>query len=418
MRAAGGPMALLLYLPEIAAFLLFFLLATQVAEVGPILVVMDLALVAMLIALKAPTALRVATRWWPLLLVPILAVVSTLWSDVPAVSFRYGMQYLLTAFIGVLLALLMTPRRFVLVFLASLFVFCIACIISGRWGTSAEGMVLIGLTGSKNQMGFAAQLLVLAGLAVLLLRDVPQWLRWLAWLALPLGGYILLGVNSATALLMGIGGAFALLGFWFCERLAPGGRLAMLFCGGLVLTPLLLLLPEAFAAWDHFLYDTLNKDPTLTGRTFLWQRADDLISHRPLLGYGYQAIWMGHSTETIALQRLTGITDGRVFHFHHQFRQIGVDTGFVGIACFVGALLAIGFRGLRQFLLQPSVPTSFFFIVFLLMAARSFTDIIIGPFSVHTILFFAAGVYASWRAAPEENAPEPARAWRRLAVSR
>lgn len=409
-------MALFLYLPEIAGFLLFFLFATQVAEVGPVLAAICLGLTLMLIALNARTALQAALRWWPLLLVPILAVVSTLWSDFPAVSFRYGVQYLLTAFVGVLLALLMTPRRFMLVFMVSFFVFLIACILYGRQGTSAEGMVLIGLTGSKNQIGYAAQLLVMTGIGALLLRDVPQWLRWIAWLSLPLGAYILLSVNSATALLMGIGGAVAMLGLWFMERLAPGGRLAMLICSILILCPLLLLLPEAFAAWDNFLYGTLNKDPTLTGRTFLWARADDLIAHRPLLGYGYQAIWMGDSTETIALQRLTGITDGRVFHFHHQFRQIGVDTGYVGVACFVAALLAIGFRGLRQVLLYPTAPTSFFFIVFVLMTMRAFTDAIIGPFSVHTVLFFATGVYAFWRPAAETNAPAPARSWRRLAV--
>jgi exopolysaccharide production protein ExoQ len=418
MRAAGGPMALLLYLPEIAGFLLFFLLATQVADIGPITAAASLGLIAVLIALKTPVALRALLRWWPLLLVPILAVVSTLWSDFAATSFRYGIQYLITAFAGVLLALLMTPRRFLIMFLVSLFVFCIACILDGRQGWSAEGRVLIGLTGSKNQMGYAAQLLVLSGLGVLLLRDLAKPLRWIAWLSLPLGAYLLLNVDSATALLMAIGGAVALIGLWFMERLAPGGRLAMLICSVVIIGPLLLLIPEALAAWDHFLYDTLNKDPTLTGRTFLWARADDLIAQRPLLGYGYQAIWMGDSTETIALQRMTGITDGRVFHFHHQFRQIGVDTGYVGIACFVGALLAIGFRGLRQILLHPTVPTSFFFIVFLLMTTRAFTDAIIGPFSVHTVLFFATGVYAFWSPAAETNSAAPARAWRRLAVSR
>jgi O-antigen ligase len=98
-----------------------------------------------------------------------------------------------------------------------------------------------------------------------------------------------------------------------------------------------------------------------------------------LLGYGYQSIWMGDSTETIALQRMTGITDGRQFHFHHQFRQIAVDTGYVGLVAFVGVLIATFFAGMRQLLLHPSVPTSFFFILFMLMATRSFTDVIIAP---------------------------------------
>ncbi|HYD74290.1 MAG TPA: O-antigen ligase family protein, partial [Candidatus Binatia bacterium] len=329
-------MALIAFLPEIAAFLIFFMMATQIAQVGPILVLIELALFALLLVLRAPVALQTALRWWPLLIAPILAAVSTIWSDAPMTTLRYGVQFMLTAYIGVLLARLMTPRRFLIVFMLSMFVFCVGSILYGREGSSAEGLVLIGLTGSKNQMGYAAQLLMLSGLAVLLLRDVEHWMRWVAALALPVGVYILLGVNSATALLMGFGGAAMLLVLAFTERMQPGGRLAAIIAALIIVTPLLLLIPEALQAWDYFIYDTLDKDPTLTGRTILWARADDLIARRPLLGYGYQAIWMGDSTETTALKRMFGVIDGRTFHFHHQFRQVAVDTGLIGLAAFVG----------------------------------------------------------------------------------
>lgn len=410
-------MALLYFLPEIAAFLIFFMMATQVAEIGALLVLAELGLVGMLLVLRGRVALDTAMKWWPLLLMPLLAPISALWSDAAATSFRYGAQFLLTAFIGVLLTRLLSPRRFMIVFMLSMFAFCLACIVYGRHGMSAEGPVLIGLTGSKNQMGQASQLLMLSALGVLLLKDALRWLRWVAMLAIPLGLLVLLGVNSATALLMGVGGAGLLFGLWVAERLTPGARLAALVGGLVILIPLLLLIPEALQAWDHFLYDTLDKDPTLTGRTFLWARADDLIVRRPWLGYGYQAIWMGDSTETIALQRLTGITDGRTFHFHHQFRQVAVDLGLIGLVAFCGALIVVAFNGLRQLLLHPSVPTSFFYIVFALMTARAFTDVIIAPFNVHMVLYYAACGYAFWK--PEEaHAAQPAVDWRRLKPAR
>lgn len=410
-------MALLLFLPEIAAFLLLIMAATQLPQVGPLLVLAQLGIIAVLIVLRAPVALQAALRWWPLLLVPMLAAMSTLWSDAPMTSLRYGAQYLLTAFVGVFLALLLSPRRFLTVFLLAFFVFCLMCILYGRQGVSAEGLVLIGLTGSKNQMGYAAQLLILAAIAVLVMRDMAAWLRWVAVLALPVGVYILLGVASATALLMAVGGCAALLILWAVQRLPPGGRLAGIVAAVLIIAPLSLLIPEALAAWDNFLFNTLDKDTTLTGRTILWARADDLIARRPLLGYGYQAIWMGDSTETIALKRMFSVGDGRTFHFHHQFRQVAVDTGLIGLFAFCGALVAVAFNGLRQLLLHPSVPTSFFLIIFMLMTARAFTDLIIGPFNVHTIIFFAACTYAFWR--PESaGAPTPAVSWRRLRPAR
>lgn len=410
-------MALLYFLPEIAAFLIFFMMATQVAEVGAILVVAEMGLVAMLLVLRGRVALDTALRWWPLLLVPIIAPVSALWSDAATATFRYGAQFLVTAFIGVLLARLIPPRRFMILFMLSMFFFCIGSILYGRHGMSAEGPVLIGLTGSKNQMGYASQLLILSALGVLLLKDVAHWLRWVAILAMPVGLFVLLGVNSATALLMAIGGSGVLFGLWVSERMTPGARLATLLGVLILIVPLLLLIPEGMQAWDHFLYDTLDKDPTLTGRTFLWARADDLIARRPWLGYGYQAIWMGDSTDTIALQRMTGITDGRTFHFHHQFRQVAVDMGLVGLTAFCGALIVVGLNGLRQLLLHPSVPTSFFFIVFALMTTRAFTDLIISPFNVHMVLFYAACTYAFWR--PQEApAATPAFSWRRLRPAR
>jgi exopolysaccharide production protein ExoQ len=410
-------MALIYFLPEIAAFLIFFMMATQVAEVGAFLVLAELGLVGLLIVLRGRVAIETALKWWPLQLAPFMAPISALWSEAASATFRYGAQFLLTAFIGVLLARLISPRRFMIVFMLSLFFFCIGCILYGRHGMSAEGPVLIGLTGSKNQMGYASQLLILSALGVLLLKDVSQWLRWVALLAMPVGGYVLLGVNSATALLMAIGGVAILGGLWFSERMTPGARLATLVGVIIMLIPLLLLIPEGIQAWDHFLYDTLDKDPTLTGRTFLWARADDLIARRPVLGYGYQAIWMGDSTETIALQRMTGITDGRTFHFHHQFRQVAVDTGLLGLTAFCGALVVVAINGLRQVLLHPSVPTSFFFIVFALMTARAFTDLIISPFNVHMVLFYAACTYAFWKPEPA-HAMTPALSWRRLKPAR
>jgi len=275
--------------------------------------------------------------------------------------------------------------------------------------------VLIGLTGSKNQLGYAAQVLLLAALTVLLMPKVDRPLRWLAWVSLPLAMYLTIGARSATALLMAVAGAGALLALAFSQRMTPGGRIASIFICVLVVTPLLLLTPEINAFLDHFLYDTLGKDPTLTGRTFLWERADALIARQPVFGYGYQAIWMGDSSDTIGLKRLAGIEDGRQFHFHNQFRQVAVDTGLIGLLPFIASLAITALASLRQTLLRPEPATSFFFMIFALMVSRSFTDLIIAPFSMHTLLFFVASVYAF---APPEHAvqqatPPPAMAWRR-----
>lgn len=381
------------FLPEIAAFLLFILVSIQIGA-GTSLVLMQMGLVGFLFIVRPSLFLGTLLKWWPLLLTPILATLSFMWSSVPDMSLRYGAQLAFTAFIGVHLARLMTPKRFLTVLLLSVFVFCIMCVISGQRGAAADGLVLIGLTGSKNQMSYEGQMLLMAGLSALLMGDISKPVRWVGVLAIPLGVYILTVTHSATGLLLGVAGSLALIILAFAQRMTPGGRLV----GGLavlaVIAPLALLAPEMQQALDHFLYNTLNKDPTLTGRTILWEHADALISHKPFLGYGYQAIWMGDSFETIGLRRLTGIEDGRTFHFHHTFRQVAVDTGLLGLGIFVATLAAVGLRSFWRLLVKPTPATSFFFANFLILVSRAFTDVIIGPFAIHTILFYACCVYA------------------------
>lgn len=417
-RRRFEPMVLLTFLPEIAAALLFIGMGTQMPAIGALIILGELALVGLLFIFRTTAFIEALRRWWWLLLMPFIAMLSGLWSDVPMISFRYGAQYLFTAFIGVMIACTMTPRRYIGALMVALVVFCLLCIVSGRQGSSADGMVLIGLTGSKNQMAYAAQVLLMSATAVLMMRDIPALLRGIAIFALPLSVYLVAGTNSATAVLMAFGGSGVLLALWWAQRLTPGARLGALVAVALVLAPLTLLLPEMIAFTNHFLFETLGKDPTLTGRTLLWERADALIAERPLLGYGYQAIWMGDSSETIGLKRLADIQDGRQFHFHHAFRIIAVDTGIAGLIPFVIGLIIVGFTSFKATLLRPSIETSFFFVLFALMVARAFTDAIIGPFSMHTLLFYGACVYAFWRPA-EVTASAPSPRWSaRAAISR
>jgi exopolysaccharide production protein ExoQ len=52
------------------------------------------------------------------------------------------------------------------------------------------------------------------------------------------------------------------------------------------------------AVWPNSLVNLLGKDLTLTGRTQIWTSAIESIAKRPLLGYGYQAFWLGLEGES------------------------------------------------------------------------------------------------------------------------
>ena len=386
-------MIFLAYLPEIAGFLLLIMMSTQLPEVGPFLILGEFAIVALLAARYTTTLVDVVLKWWWLMLAPIIALISSLWSEAPGLSARYASQLLFTCFVGLFLARLLTPRRYITVLMVAMFVFSILCILNGRQGTSADGFVLIGLTGSKNQLGYVAQILFMAALAVLMMRVQSMPLRWIAILSLPLGAYLLAGTNSSTAVLMAIGGSFTLLRLWWGGRFPPAGRIWALLGLAVVASPLILLAPEINDAINQFVFGTLNKDPTLTGRTELWAIADTLIAQKPWLGWGFQSVWLGDSSTAIGLKRIIGF-DGRSFHFHDSFRQAAVDTGYVGLAAFAGVMIAVGLASLRTLLLRPNVANSYFVILFILMVMRAFTDMLLGPFSIHTLLYFACALYA------------------------
>lgn len=391
------------YLPEIFAFLIMIMMATQSPAIGPYLVLAQFGIVGLLLLMQPKVFLEIAVRWWPVLLPPLVAVLSALWSTSPDLSARYGVLYLFTGLVGVLMARLVSPRRLLIICMLAMGAFLVLCVLDGTQGPSARGYVLVGLTGSKNQIGYVGYLLLLSALSVLLLRNVPRPLLWIAVLSLPLSLYILVQSRAATAVILAAMGAGIVLLLAFFQRFHPGGRLAALIGVLLVLAPLAALSPEIADGLDYFMIHTLDKDPTLTGRTELWAFADDLISRRPLLGYGYRVIWMDDSLETETLQHLTGQSGGQ-FNFHSTFRTVAVDTGLIGLTVFVGWLVAVGAALFRRAVLEPTVPMTFFTAIFLVMVVRAFTDVVVGTFSIHALILFAAATYAFAR----ERAPDMA----------
>jgi exopolysaccharide production protein ExoQ len=379
----------------VVAAALFFLAPTQLnGALGTTIATAQLALVGLLVILSPRSAANACLRWLPILALPLVTVASALWSSVPDLSFRYGAQFLLTCFIGTTLGLALSMRVFLGAFLVAAFAFCIASIASHNEGMSATGMVLVGLTGSKNQLGNEAQICLFSAVVLLLDRASDLRLRLLALALLPIAGFLLWQSNAATPLLLAVLGIVVIVAYSAVMFLPPAGRTAAILGLGLIALPLSALAPEAQQAANNFASDVLNKDPTLTGRTYLWEKADQLIPRRPLLGYGYKAIWVGNSPETIGLRRWAGIEDGRTFHFHDTYRQIRVDTGIVGLAAFLFTLIATGFGQLATFFLKPTMPAAFFLAFFLTTLIRAPTEVFFDPFSIQTILFFACAVYS------------------------
>ena len=89
--------------------------------------------------------------------------------------------------------------------------------------------------------------------------------------------------------------------------------------------------------WPELLVSLLGKDLTLTGRTEIWSAVIDSIAKRPLLGYGYQAFWLGLEGESY---RIILAVSWILAQAQNGFLDIVLETGVVGLAV---VLLVFGF---------------------------------------------------------------------------
>ena len=146
--------------------------------------------------------------------------------------------------------------------------------------------------------------------------------------------------HSSTALLLAtiylIGACVFVL--WARERLA--GVLASITVVFLVTAVLTLL-------WDgpEHLLGLIGKDVTLTGRTTIWGVVFEFIRERPVLGWGYRAMWEPGDATTALADKLTG--GWSVPSSHNAFLEVTLQLGLLGIGLMAAIIGIALWRGLR-----------------------------------------------------------------------
>jgi exopolysaccharide production protein ExoQ len=338
-----------------------------------------------------------ATRW-VLLLVPLFAILSVLWSEDPGVSGKYGVEMLLTAAGGIGLSTAARPTAvlkgaclaFAVYVFASLGLGHSMALGSGGGGASEA---FVGLGDGKNLLADIAStgaLLTMATLFITLRQGKPLW-AVLCVIALAADCYVIAMARSAGAVLaLGVASA-ALLGLVALSVLPRPGRIGaialLLACVG-VFAAVVRNVGGMLIGFGEQMFD---KDPTLTGRTYLWYRANDLIAEKPMLGRGFYAFWRQGNTDAEGLWQYAGILGRSGFNFHNTLVELMVQLGIVGAAvfCLVGL---IGLLGLgRQLIERPTLPMCFWGAYMLYVLVRAPIEAVgYAPFYFSTCLLFAA----------------------------
>ena len=335
---------------------------------------------------------------WILLAAPAFAVASAIWSEAPGVSAKYGVEMLLTAAAGIGLSAALRPTAVIKGACLAFAAYIGVSLAFGRSALFSDGgataQAFVGLGDGKNLLADIASTGALLSLTTLLigLRQHKALWAFLGLCAMAVEIYIMVMARSAGAALA-LGAAAA--GFLFLVLLASLPRALRICAAGLALVStaiLALAIRDILGLLMGYGAQLFDKDPTLTGRTYLWYRAQDLIAEKPWLGRGFYAFWRQGNIDAEGLWQYAGISGRSGFNFHNALVELTVQLGLVGAAvfCLVGliALLALA----RRFIERPTLPVCFWLTYMLYEAVRAPVEAIgYAPFYFSTCLLFAAG---------------------------
>lgn len=349
-------------------------------------------------------------RWQ--LVFPLLALLSVAWAVYPAVTLRAAVQMALTAFAGLLLSQATRPRAVLVGLFVAYGGYTVTSLLAGNVRPDGVGavMALYGLGGeAKNYFADTSATGALLALTMLAAcverRSVAQALLCACALFACVLATLRAHSAGAVAALAVSAGLLAVL--LLLRRRSPAAKLGF----AVALVSALALAAVFFEPLLALVQQVSAKDEGLTGRGYLWYRADFIIAERPWLGTGYFGFWTPANPDAIGLWRYFDVRqEGTAFSFHNGFIQTLVENGYIGLgvllACWIGGTLAL----LRRFVLAPSLATCFW----LGYLALQFSKVPVEPVRpaaliAPTIMLFAALGFGNFPLVRRATLPDRAR---------
>jgi exopolysaccharide production protein ExoQ len=296
--------------------------------------------VILLLLLRHPRLLlrNLLTVPWAAML-GILAIASTAWSLDPLLTLRRSLPFAFAGLFGLWFAVRFSPRRQLCILRLAMLALALCTIgvvvfmpsigLDHSPGHPADWQ---GVFTQKNACG---RVMVLATCVILFGGRLT--VRRLGTLGLFLFVLVMSGSRGAWMI------EVAILVLWSVLRLARRSSPRLRTVIAAALPPGLVLVAAAAASAFHHLLILLGRDPTLSGRTAIWQQVLPFMLGRPWLGYGYNAFWRGAQGPSLQIDSSVHFI---VEHAHNGFFEICLEIGIAGLALSTVAWL----NGLRRLL--------------------------------------------------------------------
>lgn len=343
---------------------------------------------------RRKTLYRMLRGRWFLLLFPAYALVSVLWSSLPYETLKHSLEFMLTIFAALLIASSTNPRSTLLgIFWAFAIYTTVSLMVGNVVAVGDDGArALSGLNDSKNEEADTAAtgLVISISVLVMALRARRPLQCLFAFCAAAVQSYVMVAALSSGAL-AGAGFAVAtLLTLLLLRFFSRAVRAAIVGFLAFVLASVSVLFLVFTSDVLDWLATTFDKDMTLTGRTYLWARARDLVMGHPLLGQGFAAFWQQGNLDAEGLWRFGGITSRVGFNFHNTLYDTLVSLGWIGAAV-LGLVFVIGLSKMAAgYVRKPTLLSCFWLSLASYLFVRMPTECIgLNEFYFSTVLLFA-----------------------------
>ena len=309
------------------------------------------------------TLILIIARWKKVLAIVIkekilwvllgITLASPLWSEMPFFTFEHTMPLFRVTVFGIYFATRFSMKEqlqllawaFGIAAILSLLV----CIVIPYYGVVGVGLIVsqeeIVHTGSWRGIyihkTFLGSIMSIGSLIFFFCGIGKYKYLWLIWPSFLLTIFLLL--RSTTTAALGILLIIMMI-IPCCRLLRINFSLYLSLFLGLFL--LAATASTAIASNADSIFNSIGKEPTISGRTLVWPLLLDKIWKRPWLGYGYETFWEGGwQGEPADIWR--GLMGGfEPPHAHNGFLELWLDIGLIGLAVFTVSFATVLWRSL------------------------------------------------------------------------
>lgn len=299
----------------------------------------------------------------------ILIFASTLWSETPIESVKRAVHFLGKTLIAYQLTRYLTLNGIITYLRDCLFI--VAIIAAGTAllypdiGIHPEGReAWRGLYTNKNALGHS---MALYSILCLHFFCRSNYLSWFHGITLVLSLLVVTLSQSATAIAT-LAVASCIYFAAFVSKLDETTKKRR---ANTVIVGVMLSIVSAYLVYKNweFFVSLLDRRPTLSGRTLIWEGAWEMIRERPIIGYGYFAAWS--STDIWSLYATTGFWTPSA---HNAFIESWLDLGIIGVTLFVCFLIYTIFLWGRKYLALGSTDLLITGVLFMMLILLAITE--------------------------------------------